>query len=810
MMRPWIADGRVRVVGELSTEALEHYEKRHVAFFSAMHRITVEDQSPEVTAEILKSRALHQKRHEPRRPWLRAASVEPLVELSQRYLSYQAFPGKAVVLADELRAVHEGEVTESGEPRPIEVADVYRAFSVRSGIPMFLLREEQSMRYTEVLEFFARRIIGQRKAIEAVAQTLCTVKAGLQPPAKPLVNLLFLGPTGVGKTEVAKTLARFLFGGEDKLVRFDMSEYGDPFASERLIRGTERDEGELTRRVRQQPFCVVLLDEIEKAHPAVFDLLLQVLGEGRLSDARGRMTSFVNCIVIMTSNLGASHVRPRSGFAKDDEAARDDQRYVEEVERHFRPEFVNRLDRVIPFSSLSPEEIAQVARVALSGLLQREGIAGRGIDLTLSERAVASLAVSGHSEIYGARALRRHLEDVVVAPVARLLSEAGADGDGSVVRVVLHGEEDYDAAGPPEGQPVGQPVGRTQSDALAVGLFRGAVRPRRSSGPALHRIAVLRRMATAARHLEIVDEMHDRRTYLVAELARGGRKGRAPPGQSAAEHARLSETLTALDDAVEALEGVEDLAAVAVYEGEDPTPYVEEAEEAMATFEETFVRAIMTQYAADAALLMVKAHTDPARLTAWVLDLLDGADARGWTVSVHRWEDAQKEPGWPATVPWGPPRTPAWVRAELENAEPEAVRRAWRGVLVRVSGPGAGGSMCFEAGLHRYFSKDGGPEHIEVSVKALSRSIDLERLGNDKLALGKPDDADVLRRTTAAREYDLARKVVGAPASGQLFDVEPAHYWRDHARIVFSILADRLAQGEDPVPSVSGRLDEEG
>jgi len=805
MMRPWIADGRVRVIGELSTEALEHYEKRHVAFFSAMHRITVDDLTADRTKEILQARALHQKRHEPRRPWLREACVEPLVELSERYLSYQAFPGKAVILADELRAVHEGEVTEAGEPRPIDVADVYRAFSVRSGIPMFLLREEQAMRYTEVLEFFARRIIGQRPAIEAVAQTLCTVKAGLQPPAKPLVNLLFLGPTGVGKTEVAKTLARFLFGGDDKLVRFDMSEYADPYASERLIRGTQREEGELTRRVRQQPFCVVLLDEIEKAHPAVFDLLLQVLGEGRLSDARGRVTSFVNCIVIMTSNLGASHVRPRSGFGDGGRPARDDQRYVEEVERHFRPEFVNRLDRVIPFASLSTEEIAQVARVALTGLLAREGVAGRGIDLALSERAVAALAVSGHSETYGARALRRHLEDVVAAPVAGLLAAAGIEGDGAVVRVVLAGDEDFDAAGPVEGAPITQ----RKSEMLAVGLFRGTVRARRSSTPALHRIAVLRRTAAAVRHLEVVEEMHDRRTYLVAELSRSGRRGRAPAGTSAAEHARLAQVLTALDDAVEALEGVEDLASAAVYEGEDPGPYVEEAEQAMASFEEAFVRAVMGQYGADAAVLMVKAHTDPMRLTAWLLDLLDGADAHEWTVTVHRWEDAKKEAGWPEPLQWGPPRAASWVREELEDAEAKEVGRAWRGVLVRVTGPGAGGLMCFEAGLHRFVDNNDKLEHIEVTVKALTRTVDRQMLASDKLALGKPESSDTLRRTTAVREYDLARKVVRAPSAGQGFDVEPAEYWRHHGRIVFSLLADRLARGEDPVPATGGRVDVE-
>ncbi|MEM6993843.1 MAG: AAA family ATPase, partial [Myxococcota bacterium] len=537
MMRPWIADGRVRVVGELSPDVVEHHEKRHVAFFAAMHRITVDTTDAAQTAAIIRARIGHQKRTEPQRPQLDPACVEPLVELSERYLSYQAFPGKALQLAEELRAVHEGEIGPDGEPRAITVHDVYRSFCVRSGIPMFLVREEHAMRYTEVLEFFARAVIGQRSAIEAVAQTLCTVKAGLQPPAKPLANLLFVGPTGVGKTEVAKTLARFLFGGTDKLVRFDMSEYADPYAPERLIRGTEREEGELTRKVRQQPFCVVLLDEIEKAHPAVFDLLLQVLGEGRLSDARGKTTFFHNSIVIMTSNLGARHHKPPSGFAaRDDRAAELQQHYIEQVDRHFRPEFVNRLDRVIPFTSLSATEIAAVARVALRGLQTRDGLAGRSVDLAVSDRAVAELASSGYSDRYGARALRRHVEDQLVAPIADVLARAGTDGDGAALRVVLAGHEQAADAGEIQGRAV---VAEAESAALSVSLLRGGPRRDRRAGGELRRIATLRRTATACRELEAIAELRDRVQYLVAELARGGRRGRQAPGASVAEHARL-------------------------------------------------------------------------------------------------------------------------------------------------------------------------------------------------------------------------------------------------------------------------------
>ena len=198
-------------------------------------------------------------------------------------------------------------------------------------------------------------------------------------------------------------------------------------------------------------------------------------------------------------------------------------------------------------------------------------------------------------------------------------------------------------------------------------------------------------------------------------------------------------------------------------------------------------------------------------MTTWLLDLLGGAEARGWDVTVHRWEDAKKEPGWPDPLQWGPPRTPAWVRSELEDAEPDAIGRAWRGVLVCVSGSGAGGILCFEAGLHRFIGKDEGGEHIEVSIKALARSIDPARLGSDKLALGKPESSDVLGRTAAAREYDLGRKYVGAPLAGQVFDVDPADYWRNHSRIlVFDPRRPTLARRGPGCPRSRGRWTRRG
>lgn len=801
MMRPWVVDGRVRVLGELSPEALDVHERRHVAFFAALQRVVVDPLDAAATRRILRARVAHQAREDTRRPRLLEACVEPLVELSDRYQAYQAFPGKAVLLAEELRAVHDGEVEEDGSPRTIRPHDVYRAFSVRSGIPMFLLRDEQGLRYDEVLGQLSRRVIGQREALSRVAQTLCTVKAGLQPPDKPLASLLFVGPTGVGKTEVAKTLTRFLFGSTESMVRFDMSEYGDPFAAERLIRGTLREEGELTRRVRQRPFCVLLLDEIEKAHPAVFDLLLQVLGEGRLSDARGRTTWFRDCIVIMTSNLGASHRRPRSGFADDDQALEDAQRhYQDQVDRHFRPELVNRLDRVVPFTPLSADELSQVARVLLRGILEREGLATRGIELAVSDAALARLAEGGRTDAYGARALRRHLDDQLVAPLARLLSEAGSEAEGGAIRVFLADGEAPSDAGPVDDRGVAL---RRQHGELGFVLLRRLAREERSSLLTVRRIAMLRRMAARCRQLEPIVELRDRVDTLVAELARS--RGHAPRSAArAAEHARLDATLRQLDDAVEMLEGAEDLAMVAQAEGEPADSYEEEARAAFESFERAFVQAVLGAHGADEISLLVRSHGNPGRLTRWLRDLLDMADARELWVRVHRWEDPEPEPPWPESLPWGPPRSSQWVRESLEGADDDTIAKRWRGVIVRVRGPLAGSLLYFERGLHRFRPErdDQSPEHLELRVLGATIELPEKSLASKGLALGKPRDRAMLLREVATREHDPKTWEVAAPKAEQRFRIAPADYWAAHERIVFSLLADALVRGEDILPEV--------
>ncbi|KYF72076.1 hypothetical protein BE11_43625, partial [Sorangium cellulosum] len=359
-MRPYLDEGRVRVVCELRDDRLDALEGRHWAFFAGLSRIRVEPLSAADTRRALAERAERDAQVEPHRPAVAGDALTALIDLAERYLPYSAFPGKAVRLYEDLRTVHERERTAQGEPVTLGRSDLHELFSMRTGMPAFLLRDDLPLRVDRVARDLGASVVGQERAVRALAETIAVVKAGLSPPDKPLATFLFVGPTGVGKTELARALAALLFGSPDRLSRFDMSEFATEGAADRLIRGTDGAGGLLTQRVREQPFCVLLLDEIEKAHRAVFDLLLQVLGEGRLSDARGRTAYFHNAIVIMTSNLGAAERRAQAGFSggpgagsPEERAALDEAHYQRVVAGAFRQEFVNRVDRVVPFRSLT-------------------------------------------------------------------------------------------------------------------------------------------------------------------------------------------------------------------------------------------------------------------------------------------------------------------------------------------------------------------------------------------------------------------------------------------------------------------------
>jgi ATP-dependent Clp protease ATP-binding subunit ClpB len=275
----------------------------------------------------------------------------------------------------------------------------------------------------------AQRVVGQREAVEAVAEAVRRARAGLSDPRRPIGSFIFVGPTGVGKTELARALAEFLFDDEHAMVRVDMSEYMEKHSVARLIGSPPgyvgyEEGGRLTEAIRRRPYSVVLFDEIEKAHPDVFNVLLQVLDDGRLTDGKGRVVSFKNTVIIMTSNLGSHWIAESSGMSEKDLQ----EKIEEELRRHFRPEFLNRIDDVIVFHRLSREEIEKIVEIQLKSLARM--VADRGILLNWSPAVIRYLANKGYDPTFGARPLKRLIQkEVSDALASKILKNEIVTGD---------------------------------------------------------------------------------------------------------------------------------------------------------------------------------------------------------------------------------------------------------------------------------------------------------------------------------------------------------------------------------------------
>jgi ATP-dependent Clp protease ATP-binding subunit ClpC len=492
---------------------------------------------------------------------------------------------------------------------------------------------------------------------------------------------------------------------------------------------------------------VLLLDEIEKAHPAVFDLLLQVLGEGRLTDARGRTTHFGNTIIIMTSNLGASH-RPTgsgSGFggAEIRDGSHERRYYAEQVDRHFRPEFVNRIDSIIPFASLDRAEIAQVARVSLQRIRERAAFAQRGISLEVSDAALADLATRGFSPIYGARALRRQLEDHLVAPIAGMLSAAGALAEGATIVVGLG------AAGLAEALAERRAETTQTHGELGIAI----VSPPASRAPAsgIARFSRLRRNAAAALRSPVIEELRQRWAYLTAELAgqtQGeGAHARAHALASLREHQRIDGAIVGLDAAMVAIETVEELAAGDTY-GEQTGELAAEADAAHAAFELAVVSAIFVGDARDAITIGLTAPTTVSPLPRWLTWLAAWGEDRKWNVTVHR--EGELGADWPSALPWGPPRELTRVRDDFAAMGDSA---PWRNLLLRVHGPHCGWLLGLEAGLHRFWPADrASADHLVVRAISSRTGLGQLELGSKDFAPMPRNPSEALHRMPAVRE----------------------------------------------------------
>jgi len=407
-----MAQGNIQMVGEVRPQELETARRLLPDFVERFQPYELEALPRSAVLQVLD--AFGEYVEDNLRIEVEHDALEATYRLLDRFEKYASFPGKALRFlkrcVQDLQSSDEDEITEQL---------VIDAFVQKSGLPELLLRDDVSLDAGTVTGYFEDRIVGQSEAIERVADIIKVFKAGLNDPEKPIATLLFVGPTGVGKTETVRTLSDFFFGAgqeSDPLIRLDMSEFQHPAQVQRLI-GTDSEPGRLVREVREKPFSVLLLDEIEKAHSVFFDTLLTVLDEGLLFDALGRATDFRTSIVIMTSNIGTQH-GSSIGFGESESATR-----LSDVRDYFRPEFFNRLDQVVPFQSLSQEAIRDITRNELEALNERAGLREKGLRLTFSPALIEHIATEGFDPQYGARHLQRTIEQEVVGELANELLE---------------------------------------------------------------------------------------------------------------------------------------------------------------------------------------------------------------------------------------------------------------------------------------------------------------------------------------------------------------------------------------------------
>ena len=502
ILKPMLARGELQTIGATTLDEFRKHFEKDAALERRFQPVKVDEPSVAHTIEILKG--IRDKYETHHRVTITDQALVSAANLADRYISDRFLPDKAIDLIDEAgsrlrikrmttppdlkeienrindvqeakkKAVEEQRFEEAGrlrdqertllEERSQKEADVKaqgidlfdevseesiaEVLSMWTGIPVFKLTEEETAKLLNMEGELHKRIIGQENAIKAVSQSIRRTRAGLKDPKRPSGSFIFLGPTGVGKTELAKTLAEFLFGDENALIALDMSEYMEKHTVSRLVGSPPgyvgyEEGGQLTEAVRRKPFSVVLFDEIEKAHPDVFNTLLQILEEGRLTDAQGRSTDFRNTVLIMTSNLGTQDLRKANvGFGKNDEAlsyARMQEKVNEALKVQFKPEFLNRIDEVIVFHELAMAEVVQMVDLMSKRLIgQLEGL---GLGFELTEAAKNLLAKRGYDPQLGARPLRRALQRFIEDPLSeKLLLKEFHAGEIIVVGV----EEDPD------------------------------------------------------------------------------------------------------------------------------------------------------------------------------------------------------------------------------------------------------------------------------------------------------------------------------------------------------------------------------
>ena len=507
ILKPALARGELQAIGATTADEYRKYIEKDAALERRFQPVKVGEPTIEESIDILRGvRERYEDHHKVNIP---DESIKLAAEMAGRYVTDRFLPDKAIDVideasakvkiragstpqelrvliaeieeivsqkdiaiaesdfetADELRAQErtsraraEQLETDWAEARrditpEVTVDDILSVVSVWTGIPVSRIAEEESQRLLQMEEELHKTVVSQNEAIETLAKAVRRARAGLKDPKRPIGSFIFLGPTGVGKTLLARALAEFMFGSQDSLIRMDMSEYMERHSVSRLVGAPPgyvgyEDAGQLTEAVRRRPYSVILLDEIEKAHPDVFNILLQLMEDGRLTDTHGRTVDFRNTIVIMTSNIGAQLIKRSSGIgfvvsdggelAEEDEYKRMAGKVTGELKKAFRPEFLNRIDATVVFRALTRKDIHKIVDLELD--LVRERLAEHEIELEITEDAMDLLAEKGYDPDFGARPLRRAIQDLLEDPLAEKLL-AGDFAAGDKVSIERDGDE---------------------------------------------------------------------------------------------------------------------------------------------------------------------------------------------------------------------------------------------------------------------------------------------------------------------------------------------------------------------------------
>lgn len=511
ILKPSLARGELQIIGATTIEEYRKHIEKDAALERRFQPVMVDEPSQEEAIEILKG--IKDKYEAHHKVKITDEAIESAVKLSTRYIGDRYLPDKAIDLIDEaasrvrlrsytapsdlkeledkkksveaekLSAVNAQEFERAAtlrdeerkldkeikdkkenwhdmagkshdEVTPADIADIVSSWT---GVPVTQLSTEESDRLLHMEDELHRRIVGQDEAVEAVSRAIRRGRVGLKDPKKPIGSFIFLGPTGVGKTELCKALAAAMFGDENAMIRLDMSEYMEKHTVSRLIGSPPGyvgyDEGgQLTEKVRRKPYSVVLFDEIEKAHPDVFNMLLQILDDGVLTDGQGRRVDFKNCIIIMTSNVGAKLISQKQkafGFAAGAKELEQNEKEIKdavmgELRNTFRPEFLNRVDDIIVFQRLTKENIKEIASRLLAVLQKR--VEDMGIEVTFSDEAVSKIADAGFDDVYGARPLKRAIQSRIEDALSEEMLKGNVKKGGKYICNVKDGKFVFDKA----------------------------------------------------------------------------------------------------------------------------------------------------------------------------------------------------------------------------------------------------------------------------------------------------------------------------------------------------------------------------